>query len=196
MADARRLDETARERHSGEMTRSFGFPPVARKDARVLILGSLPGQASLAARQYYAQPQNSFWKLMGRLFGAGPEEPYEERLQRLVDARVALWDVCASAKRPGSLDQRIEKSSIIPNDFKNLFATHPEIAAIFFNGATAERLFLMLARPTLPHVLPGIAMKRLPSTSPAHAAASFAQKLEAWREVAMAAAPRGARNCP
>jgi len=168
------------------MARSFGFPPVAREDARVLILGSLPGQASLAARQYYAQPQNSFWKLMGRLFDAGPEHPYEERLKRLVAARVALWDVCASATRPGSLDHRIDKSSVAPNDFASFFATHPEIAAIFFNGATAERLYLAMARPALPAAVARIAMRRLPSTSPAHAGASFAQKLEAWREVAAA----------
>ena len=169
------------------MTRSFGFPPVAREDARVLILGSLPGQASLAALQYYAQPHNSFWRLMGRLFDAGPEQDYEERLRRLVEARVALWDVCASAMRPGSLDHRIDKSSVAPNDFKGFFETHREIAAIFFNGATAERLYLTLARPTLLHPVAMIATKRLPSTSPAHAGASFAQKLEAWREVAEAA---------
>jgi len=166
------------------MTRSFCFPPVARADARVLILGSLPGQASLAARQYYAQPQNAFWRLMGRLFDAGLEHPYEERLQRLVDARVALWDVCASALRPGSLDQRIDISSVAPNDFAGFFAAHREVAAIFFNGATAERLYLTLARPVLPPAVAGIAMKRLPSTSPAHAGLGFAQKLEAWREVA------------
>ena len=169
------------------MTRSFGFPPVARADARVLILGSLPGQASLAARQYYAQPQNAFWRLMGRLFDAGPEHAYEERLKRLVAARVALWDVCASAKRPGSLDHRIDNSSVAPNDFRSFFEMHGEIAAIFFNGATAERLYLTLARPTLPDSSAQIALKRLPSTSPAHAGASFAQKLEAWKAVAAAA---------
>jgi double-stranded uracil-DNA glycosylase len=170
------------------MTRSFGFPPVARADARVLILGSLPGQASLVAGQYYAQPQNAFWRLMGRLFNAGPEHPYEERLKRLVEGRVALWDVCASAMRPGSLDHRIERSSVAPNDFGSFFEKHREIAAIFFNGATAERLYLTLARPTLPASVARIATRRLPSTSPAHAGARFAQKLEAWREVAAAAA--------
>ncbi len=171
------------------MRPSFGFPPVAREDARVLVLGSLPGQASLAARQYYAQPQNSFWRIMGQLFGAGPEQPYEERLKRLMEARVALWDVCASAKRPGSLDHRIDKRSVAPNDFRGFFESHGDIAAIFFNGATAERLYLTLARPTLPVAAAGIATRRLPSTSPAHAGVSFAQKLEAWREVAVAAKP-------
>src|SRR5208283_2332742 len=179
---------TGSDLHGNPMTRSFGFPPVAREDARVLILGSLPGQASLAALQYYAQPHNSFWRLMGRLFDAGPEHAYEERLRRLVEARVALWDVCASAMRPGSLDHRIDKSSVAPNDFEGFFETHRDIAAIFFNGATAERLYLTLARPTLLHPVATIATKRLPSTSPAHAGASFAQKLECWREVAALAA--------
>ena len=169
------------------MTHSFGFPPVARDDARVLVLGSLPGQASLAASQYYAQPQNAFWRIMGRLFDAGPERAYEERFRRLVEARVALWDVSASAKRPGSLDHRIDKRSVAANDFAGFFAAHREIAAIFFNGATAERLYLTLARPTLPEPAAGIATKRLPSTSPAHAGVSFAQKLDAWKEVAEAA---------
>jgi TDG/mug DNA glycosylase family protein len=169
------------------MTRSFGFPPVSLEDARVLVLGSLPGQASLAAHQYYAQPRNAFWPLMGRLFDAGLEHPYEERLRRLVAARVALWDVCASAKRPGSLDQRIDKSSVAPNDFATFFATHRKIGAIFFNGAAAERLYLALARPTLPASAAGIATKRLPSTSPAHAGIRFDEKLSAWRAVAEAA---------
>jgi double-stranded uracil-DNA glycosylase len=169
------------------MTRSFGFPPVAREDARVLVLGSLPGQASLAATQYYAQPQNAFWRIMGALFDAGPEHAYEERLKRLVAARVALWDVCASAKRPGSLDQRIDKRSVAANDFAGFFAAHGQIATIFFNGATAERLYLTLALPALPPDVAATATRRLPSTSPAHAGVSFAQKLEAWREAADAA---------
>ena len=169
------------------MTRSFGFPPVARADARVLVLGSLPGQASLAATQYYAQPQNAFWRIMGRLFDAGAEHAYEERLNRLVEARVALWDVCASARRPGSLDSRIDSRSVAANDFAGFFSAHREIAAIFFNGMAAERLYQTLALPTLAPDAARIAARRLPSTSPAHAGVSFAQKLEAWREVAEAA---------
>ncbi|OZA12577.1 MAG: DNA-deoxyinosine glycosylase, partial [Hydrogenophilales bacterium 17-62-8] len=81
-----------------------GFPPIADAHARILILGSLPGQVSLQRQQYYAQPQNAFWKIMGRLFDAGPELAYAERTQRLVENGIALWDVCASAQRPGSLD--------------------------------------------------------------------------------------------
>ncbi len=102
-------------------SRSSSFPPVARADARVLILGSLPGQASLAAQEYYAQPQNAFWPLMGDFFGAGRALPYAERLERLQHSKIALWDVCASATRPGSLDQKIDFASVVPNDFARFF---------------------------------------------------------------------------
>jgi hypoxanthine-DNA glycosylase len=155
---------------------SFGFPPVSRGDARILILGSLPGQASLAAQQYYAQPRNAFWPLMGRLFGAGVALPYEDRLRRLTESGVALWDVCASARRPGSLDTRIEAATVAPNDFAGFFQAHRGIGLICFNGAAAERLFERHVSPTL-QVSP---MLRLPSTSPAHASLSFEQKFEAW----------------
>ena len=103
---------------------SKGFPPVSRADARVLILGSLPGQVSLARVQYYAQPRNAFWPIMGRLFGAAPELPYEERLERLMARGVALWDVCAEGRRPGSLDQKIDRASVAPNDFAGFLAAH------------------------------------------------------------------------
>ncbi|HMK90650.1 MAG TPA: DNA-deoxyinosine glycosylase [Methylocystis sp.] len=159
------------------MERSFSFPPVARADARLLILGSLPGQASLAAQQYYAQPQNAFWPLMGALFGAGRDLPYPERLRILRERGVALWDVCESARRPGSLDSRIEPASVVANDFASLFARCPNIERVCFNGATAARLFARLVAPTLPQ---GLATIRLPSTSPAHAGRNFAQKREAW----------------
>jgi len=84
--------------------RSRGFPPIAAPDARLLILGSLPGQMSLARQQYYAQPQNAFWRIMGVLFGAGLDVPYEQRAGILMANRIALWDVCKTASRPGSLD--------------------------------------------------------------------------------------------
>jgi len=169
------------------LERSFGFPPVARFDARVLILGSLPGQASLAARQYYAQRHNAFWPTMGRLFCAGLDHDYAERLRRLTQSGVALWDVCASAKRPGSLDQKIDASSVAPNDFDSFFDAHRRIALIFFNGAAAERLYLSLVIPTLAARAARIATKRLPSTSPAHASLSLEEKLAAWEEVRRAA---------
>lgn len=171
--------------------RSFGFPPVSRADARVLILGSLPGQASLAARQYYAQPRNAFWPLMGRLFGAGVELTYEDRLRRLTESGVALWDVCASARRPGSLDAKIEALTVAPNDFAGFFQAHRGIGLICFNGAAAERLFERHVSPTLRAPPPTL---RLPSTSPAHASLGFEQKFEAWTEVGRAAHRRASRD--
>lgn len=160
-------------------TVSKGFPPVAGANARVLILGSLPGQVSLARVQYYAQPRNAFWPIMGRLFGAAPEQPYEERLARLVAQGVALWDVCAEGRRPGSLDQKIDPSSVAPNDFAAFLAAHPHIRLICFNGSTAAALFRRKVAPTLPALLPRTVL--LPSTSPAHAAMPFERKLEIWR---------------
>jgi hypoxanthine-DNA glycosylase len=158
------------------------FLPVARADARVLILGSLPGQISLARAQYYAQPRNAFWPIMGRLYGAAPELPYEERLERLMEQGVALWDVCAEGRRPGSLDQRIDASSVIANDFAIFLAAHPNIERILFNGATSSRFYRRLVAPALPEALVRLPSVLLPSTSPAHAAMPFERKLELWRE--------------
>jgi hypoxanthine-DNA glycosylase len=161
-------------------TVSKGFPPVAGANSQVLILGSLPGQVSLARVQYYAQPRNAFWSIMGRLLGAAPELPYEERLARLVARGVALWDVCAEGRRPGSLDQKIDQASVAPNDFAAFLSAHPRIGLIAFNGATAAALFRRKVAPTLPAPMPPTIL--LPSTSPAHAAMPFERKLEIWRE--------------
>ena len=98
---------------------SESFPPIAADGARVLILGSLPGTRSLADQQYYAQPQNAFWKMMGEFFGAGPELPYAARTERLSASGIALWDVIASAERPGSLDSSIVSRSVVVNDFRD-----------------------------------------------------------------------------
>ena len=161
------------------------FPPVADARARVLILGSMPGTESLRLQRYYAHPRNAFWPIMGELFGAGPGLPYRERLQRLQAAGVALWDVLAACMRPGSLDSAIDERSIIANDLVSFLARHEGIHSIFFNGATAERCFL---RHSLPGLEAGrVTLKRLPSTSPAHAALSLNAKLKAWRSVARSA---------
>lgn len=157
------------------------FAPVFRADARVLILGSMPGEASLAAAQYYAHPRNAFWTIMGALFDAGPELPYDERLARLNAAGVALWDVIARCTRSGSLDSAIARSSVEPNDFTNLFAVCPRISHVFFNGATAETAFRRHVR--LPADTRPASFTRLPSTSPAHAARDVATKLAAWQAV-------------
>lgn len=162
-----------------DLPTSKGFPPVSRADARVLILGSLPGQVSLARVQYYAQPRNAFWPIMGLLFGAAPELPYEERLARLTERGVALWDVCAQGRRPGSLDQKIDTASVVVNDIAGFLVTHPQTALVCLNGGKAGDLYRRMVAPTLAASAPPSVT--LPSTSPAHAAMSFDRKLEYWR---------------
>ncbi len=159
---------------------SKSFAPIAADGARVLILGSLPGKRSLAEQQYYAQPQNAFWKIMGELFGAGPELPYAGRTQRLSASGIALWDVIASAERPGSLDSSIVGASVIVNDFGKLFARCPEIELICFNGVKAAELFERRVRPALDSEFAHFEYLRLPSTSPANAAMRFQEKLARW----------------
>jgi len=169
---------------------SRGFPPVARADARVLVLGSLPGQESLRRRQYYAQPRNAFWTIMGELFGAGPSLPYARRVARLRASGVALWDVCERAFRRGSLDTSILPASVVVNDFTAFFRTHPRIRLVCLNGGKAEELYRRRVLPRLTAEAAALPRLRLPSTSPAHAAQPLAAKLAAWRAVARAAAAR------
>jgi double-stranded uracil-DNA glycosylase len=139
----------------------------------------MPGQASLAATQYYAHPRNAFWPIMGELFGAGPTLTYADRVALLQHHRIALWDVLASCIRPGSLDANIDAASIIANDLPEFFKTHPLIQRVCFNGSTAEQCFQRHVNKHLTDHL--IDYFRLPSTSPAHAGMSFADKLDQWR---------------
>ena len=159
------------------------FAPIADPGSRLLILGSLPGARSLAEQQYYAQPQNAFWRIMGQLFGAGPELPYKTRTARLSTSGIALWDVIASAERPGSLDSSIVGASIVINDFPMLFSRCPAIELVCFNGAKAAQLFERRVRPSLHSDLNRLKYERLPSTSPAHAAMRFEEKLARWSVV-------------
>lgn len=163
----------------------FSFAPIARSDATGLILGSMPGEASLHAAQYYAHPRNLFWRIMSSLVPFELQMPYEQRIQALVDAKIALWDVLQSCTRTGSLDVSIDKSSRIPNDFQTFFLRHPHITHVYFNGALAEKFYRQLVLPYLSNR--SLIYTRLPSTSPAHAALSFEAKLEAWRVIEQAA---------
>lgn len=158
------------------------FPPVATPEARILILGSMPGKASLAANQYYAHPRNLFWPIMGELFGARPDLPYAERLLVLQQEGVALWDVLKECFRVSALDSDIVEASIVANDFAEFFVRHPEIRHVFFNGAKAEQAFRKHVMPTL-LPLPPVELVRLPSTSPANAAIPTAERLAQWREI-------------
>lgn len=157
------------------------FPPIADVSARVLILGSMPGIESLRAKQYYAHPRNAFWRVMGELVGASPDMPYAARTRRLKKAGIALWDVLAACTREGSLDSAIDESSIIANDMVSFLAKFPQIRHVFFNGATAERCFRLHVQPALEAGT--LKLARLPSTSPAHAARSYTDKLLAWRVI-------------
>lgn len=159
------------------MELSQGFPPVSGADARLLILGSMPGKASLEAAEYYAFPRNAFWKIMGELFGAGPELDYPSRLQKLLSQRIALWDVIGSCHRPGSLDSAIVDDGLVTNDFEHFMAQHRHISHVCFNGQTAATLF---GKKVQPGLTGDFVYHTLPSTSPAHAARSYADKLEAW----------------
>ena len=158
------------------------FPPVSTPDARILILGSMPGKASLAAGQYYAHPHNLFWPIMGELFGAAPALPYAARLQMLQNAGVALWDVLKECFRESALDADIVEASIVPNDFAAFFMRHPQVAHVFFNGTKAADAFRRHVLPAL--VLPRMPqLHRLPSTSPANASIPRIERIARWQEV-------------
>jgi double-stranded uracil-DNA glycosylase len=159
------------------------FPPLARPQARVLILGSMPGEASLRQRQYYAFPHNQFWPIVDALLGVDRDLPYERRVAELVARDVAVWDVLKRCEREGSLDGSIRPDSEVANDFKRFFRTHPRIRAVFFNGAKSEHAFRRHVLPRLGERAAQLRFHRLPSTSPAHAGMPRAAKLAAWRRI-------------
>ena len=165
------------------MTNSSGFPPVAKPDAKILILGSMPGQKSLEKNQYYAHPRNSFWPIMFKLLKIDNELTYNDRKTLLLKNNIALWDVLKSCYREGSLDSDIDQSTIEPNDFKGFFSRHKHVTAVFFNGAKAEQLFKKNSLKSLKQAQQNLSFFKLPSTSPAHAAMTFDQKLLQWESI-------------
>ena len=155
--------------------------PVGSRDARLLILGSLPGEASLRARQYYAHPQNQFWRLLGQAIGEDLTRlAYDDRLGRLAARGIALWDVVGEARREGSLDGAIRGAT--PNQLRQYAATHARLMAIAFNGKTASRLGRSALGDAAPQLID------LPSSSPAYTL-PFEAKAERWK-------PLGALACP
>ena len=170
-------DEDPAERLRGLLQ---GLPPVAAPDAERLVLGSMPGTESLRLRQYYAHPRNHFWPIAGELFGASPALPYDERLDALRGAKVAVWDVLGACRRPGSLDSAIDPDSVRVNDFAGFFAAHPHVRLVAFNGAYAEAMFRTRVQlgPTPPPA--HVDLVRLPSTSPANASVPYVEKLARW----------------
>jgi double-stranded uracil-DNA glycosylase len=165
------------------LARDTGFAPLALADARLLVLGTLPGQASLAKREYYAHPQNAFWPILAALFGFDATAPYAARVAALARARIAVWDVCRAATRPGSLDSALVASSVVPNDFAAFFIKHPKIEMLAFNGATAAKLYRRLVVPYLAPSFAALPCVELPSTSPAHARLPRAEKQRRWSVV-------------
>jgi TDG/mug DNA glycosylase family protein len=162
--------------------RSTGFAPLIGDDARVLILGSLPGKRSLREQQYYAHPQNSFWRIMAQLVQIDPANSYAERCSALKENRIALWDVLASAHRAGSLDSAIEVAGARKNDFAGLLNENQGIRLICFNGRKSRELFDRLVVEDLPSA-DNFQLVNLPSSSPAHAAMKFDMKLKHWSVV-------------
>ncbi len=160
-----------------------GFPPLVGSSPRWLILGSFPSVASLAAQGYYSHPRNAFWPIMGALFGFDPALPYPERAARLMAAGVALWDVIGQCRRFGSRDEAIARDSIVVNDINALITSHPSLTCIVTNGSVATRLFCRYFWRNLPEEERArLTHHPAPSTSPAHASRSFAEKVALWRQ--------------
>ena len=165
------------------MMRKSSFPPIVAPNTRVLVLGSLPGEASLAAQRYYAHPRNGFWRLIGRAIGRELEPlDYEARLAALLEAGVGLWDTVASAHRRGSLDAAIREAQ--PNALVELVASLPDLRAVGFNGQAAARIGLAQLAPArlgpTPQESKPPALVPLPSSSPAYAAMPLREKEKLW----------------
>jgi len=162
--------------------RMLGLPPIVAANTRLLVLGSFPGAASLARRQYYAHPQNHFWKILQALWPDAPltasVDPYEKRCEALLAKGLGVWDVYASCLREGSLDTAIREAQV--NDLSSLRLCCPALQLIAHNGGESFRHAKYSAALGLP-------VHRLPSTSPANASWSFERKLAAWRELVASA---------
>ena len=147
----------------------------------MLVLGSMPSVASLAAGEYYAHPRNAFWPIAGAILGFDGRAPYSKRRAALRAADIALWDVVASCQRPGSLDAAIVERSIRANDFAAFFARHPRIRCVCFNGRKAADAWRRHVASRLPPTRK-LEYRLLPSTSPANAGMSYLRKLALWRD--------------
>lgn len=164
------------------MTTLYGLSPIADRYAQVLILGSFPSVASLNQKQYYANPQNYFWRVIENLFLIPSSDPYPQRCRKLQAYKVALWDVIGSCQRQGSLDSKIRMPD--PNDFAKFYNDHPQITAVFWNGAMAEHQYGILVGAAIkPTGCDEFSSIRLPSTSPANARISLSSKIEQWKLV-------------
>lgn len=157
-----------------------GFEPLVDHQPECLILGSMPSVISLNEHRYYANPHNAFWWIVAELLGLKPDLNYQQRCQGLTQSGFALWDVLYDCERRGSADSAIVRNTEKVNDFESFFAKHPTLKLLAFNGAAAERIFMQHCSGLL-NSHNYLATVRLPSTSPAYAAMSRANKLQAWR---------------
>lgn len=159
----------------GDVAMREGLAPVIGAGPRTLVLGSFPSERSLAAGEYYANRRNQFWRLLAAVLGTDPDASYPDRVDAVTGHGVALWDVVRSCRRVGSMDAKIDRSTLVVNDFGAFFAAHPGIERVFVNGLTAMELFerhVDTAPPTL----------RLPSSSGA-LPMTFEDKLARWRAI-------------
>jgi len=171
------------------------FPPIASKDACILVLGSMPGRRSLVDQEYYAHPGNAFWKIICDTTGCGSSgcnskgsaaDDYETRKAILLQNKIAVWDVLLHCERPGSLDSKIKPASMVCNDFHAFFQIHRKISKILFNGKTAENVYRRHVEQSHPDLYAPLLQKptlySLPSTSPAMASLSYPRKLDIWSQ--------------
>jgi hypoxanthine-DNA glycosylase len=161
------------------VVRVHSFEPIIGRDPRILILGSMPGVMSLQAVEYYANPRNVFWKIIGELFELDIESSYESRIQQISELPLILWDTLRACHRQGSLDSSILRQHIEANDIDGLLRQYWGLRAIVFNGAASEKYFNQLVKQKLP-ASRELALLKMPSTSPANAGMKFEQKLQAW----------------
>lgn len=133
--------------------------------------------------EYYAHPRNLFWPFMSKLLGFEKELEYQERTSRLIQNKIAVWDVLQHCHREGSLDQAIQKDSMIPNDFITFLKKHADIHSVFFNGRKAEEVFIKMVKPEISQKFPSLKYTGLPSTSPANASIKIDDKFVKWSGV-------------
>lgn len=161
-------------------TRLSSLAPVVPPQARLLVLGSMPGVASLQAQRYYAHPRNLFWPMVERFLGIAATQPYEERLAALQQHGVALWDVLKHCERKGSLDGAIVRASEVPNAIPKLIATQPALRAIVLNGQRAAISFRRHLQTQCLQMRPALRIHALPSTSPANQSIPLQDRQQAW----------------
>ncbi|MHA7833509.1 MAG: DNA-deoxyinosine glycosylase [Algiphilus sp.] len=188
----RSASSTAVSSSTPSAARLTSLAPVVPPQARLLVLGSMPGVASLQAQRYYAHARNLFWPMVERFLGIAVAQPYEERLAALQQHGIALWDVLAHCERRGSLDGAIVRASEVPNPIPDVIATQPTLDAVLLNGQRAATSFRRHLRAQCLAVRPTLRIHVLPSTSPANQSIPLEARQQAWSILAEYARPSAA----